>query len=159
MKITTKTQYGVRGVFDIAYHAGELPVQMKDIFLRQRVSPHYLELIFLQLKRAGILGAKRGPRGGYYLLKEPKDITIYDIFESTAGPIELVSCVRENPDGKSRDAPVCEMKDQGAEGPLWKEIGDQIAEVFRQTTIQDLCDRAEAMGIERQPDGRYMYYI
>jgi DNA-binding IscR family transcriptional regulator len=67
--------------------------------------------------------------------------------------------VSENPDGASRDAPVCEMKDQCVASPLWKEAGDQIAEIFRRTTIQDLCNRAEAMGIERQFDDRFMSYI
>ena len=38
-------------------------------------------------------------------------------------------------------------------------IGDGIADVFRQTTIQDLCEKAEGMGIERQLDVRFMYYI
>jgi Rrf2 family protein len=159
MKLTTKSRYGVRGVFDIAYHAGGLPAQMKDISERQRVSPHYLEQIFLKLKGAGILGSKRGPNGGYFLLREPKDVTVYDILESTEGPIELVFCVGENPDGESAGAPVCEMKDQCVANPLWKEAGDEIAEVFRRTTIQDLCNRAQAMGIERQLDDQFMYYI
>jgi Rrf2 family protein len=159
MKLTTKSRYGVRGVFDIAYHAGGLPAQMKDISERQRISARYLEQIFMQLKRAGILGAKRGPKGGYFLLKEPKDVTVYDILECTEGPIELVFCVGEDSDGESCGAPACEMKDQCVASPMWKEIGDEIADVFRQTTIQDLCKKAEQMGVERHLDVRFMYYI
>jgi Rrf2 family protein len=159
MKLTTTTRYGVRGIFDIAYHGGGVPAQMKHISGRQRVSPRYLEQIFMKLKRAGVVGAKRGPKGGYYLLKEPKDITIYDILECTEGPIELVFCVSENADGQSCGAPVCDMKDQCVASPMWKEMGDEIADVFRRTTIQDLCNRAHAMGIERQRDVRFMYYI
>ncbi|HSH70526.1 MAG TPA: Rrf2 family transcriptional regulator, partial [Deferrisomatales bacterium] len=75
MKLTTKSRYGVRAIFDIAYHAGGLPAQIKDISDRQRISPRYLEQIFQKLKKAGILGSKRGPKGGYFLLKEPKEIT------------------------------------------------------------------------------------
>jgi len=159
MKLTTKSRYGVRGVFDIAYHAGGLPAQMKDISERQRVSARYLEQIFMQLKRAGILGAKRGPKGGYFLLKEPKDVTVYDILECTEGPIELVFCVGEDSDGEFCGAPQCEMKDQCVASPMWKEVGDEIADVFRGTTIQDLCKKAEKMGIERRLDVRFMYYI
>jgi Rrf2 family protein len=159
MKLTTKSRYGVRAIFDIAYHAGGLPAQIKDISERQRVSPRYLEQIFMKLKRAGILGSKRGPKGGYHLLKEPKDITIYDILESTEGPIELVFCVGADPDGEPCGAPLCDMKDQCVASPMWKEIGDEIADVFRATTIEDLCKKAESMGIERQLDVRFMYYI
>jgi Rrf2 family protein len=158
MKLTTRTRYGVRGVFDIAYHAGDLPTQMKYISERQRISPPYLDQIFTKLKRAGILGAKRGPKGGYFLLKEPKDITVYDILECTDGPIELVYCVSDNADGQSCSAPVCDMKGQCAASPMWKELGDEIADVFRRITIQDLCNRAHAMGIERQLDVRVMNY-
>ncbi len=159
MKLTTKSRYGVRAIFDIAYHTGGLPAQIKDISDRQRISPRYLEQIFQKLKKAGILGSKRGPKGGYYLLKEPKDITIYDIITTTEGPIELVFCVGEDEAGGSCDATMCDMKDQCVASPLWKELGDRIAEIFRTTTIQNLCQKAEALGIERKLDSRFMYYI
>jgi len=98
MKLTTKSRYGVRAIFDIAYHAGGLPGQIQDISGRQRVSARYLEQIFMQIKRAGILGSKRGPKGGYFLLKDPKDITIYDILECTLD----VDC------GSCSSKPVCD---------------------------------------------------
>lgn len=159
MKLTTKSRYGVRAIFDIAYHAGGLPAQIKDISERQRISPRYLEQIFQRLKKVGILGSKRGPKGGYFLLKEPRDITVYDIVSCTEGPIELVFCVGEDDEGEECDATACDLKDQCVASPLWKEIGDRIADIFRTTTIQDLCLRAEKLGIERQLDARFMYYI
>lgn len=159
MKLTTKSRYGVRAIFDIAYHAGGLPAQIKDISERQRISPRYLEQIFQKLKKTGILGSKRGPKGGYFLLREPKEITLYDIVTCAEGPIELVFCVGEDDDGEECGAGTCDMKDQCVASPLWKEIGDRIAQIFRSTTIQDLCHRAETLGIERQLDARFMYYI
>ncbi len=159
MKLTTKSRYGVRAIFDIAYHTGGLPAQIKDISERQRISPRYLEQIFQRLKKAGILGSKRGPKGGYFLLKDPKDITIYEIITCTEGPIELVFCVGEDEEGGSCDATMCEMKSQCVASPLWKELGDKIAAIFQGTTIQDLCKKAEALGIDRQLDARFMYYI
>ncbi|MBI5018026.1 MAG: Rrf2 family transcriptional regulator [Deltaproteobacteria bacterium] len=158
MKLTTKSRYGVRAIFDIAYHAGGLPAQIKDISERQRISPRYLEQIFQKLKKVGILGSKRGPRGGYFLLKEPKDITLYEIITCAEGPIELVFCVADDDEGENCRMQ-CEMHDECPASPLWKEIGGEIAEIFRRTTIQDLCKRAEALGIERKLDARFMYYI
>jgi Rrf2 family protein len=157
MKLTTKSRYGVRAIFDIAYHAGGLPAQIKDISERQRISPRYLEQIFQKLKKAGILGSKRGPRGGYFLLREPKDISLYEIIVCTEGPIELVFCVADD-EGEDPEFQ-CEMKGQCVASPLWKEIGDKIGDIFRSTTILDLCRRAEALGIERKLDARFMYYI
>jgi Rrf2 family protein len=158
MKLTTKSRYGVRAIFDIAYHAGGLPAQIKDISERQQISPRYLEQIFQKLKKAKVLGSKRGPKGGYYLLQDAKDITLYDIITCTEGPIELVFCVTGYDDDGDVDF-ACERKEQCVASPLWREIGDRIAEIFRQTTIQDLCKRAEALGIERKLDARFMYYI
>lgn len=159
MKLTTKSRYGVRAIFDIAYHAGGLPAQIKDISERQRISPRYLEQIFQKLKKVGVLGSKRGPKGGYFLLKEPKDITVYDIITSTEGPIELVFCVGEDEAGDTCTGLQCNLKDDCVASPLWKDMGEKIAGIFRNTTIQDLCKKAEELGIERQLDARFMYYI
>jgi len=159
MKLTTKSRYGVRAIFDIAYHSGGLPAQIKDISERQQISPRYLEQIFQKLKKAKVLGSKRGPRGGYYLLRDAKEISLYDIITCTEGPIELVFCVSEEEEDGACAAEVCKMKPNCVASPLWKEIGDRIADIFRQTTIQDLCRRAEDLGIDRKLDARFMYYI
>ena len=159
MKLTTKSRYGVRAIFDIAYHAGNLPAQIKDISERQRISARYLEQIFKKLKKAGILGSKRGPRGGYFLLKEPKDITVYDIIACTEGPIELVFCVGEDDEGETCNPTQCDLKAACVASPMWKEMGDKIADIFRHTTILDLCGKAKALGIESQFDARRMYHI
>ncbi|TAL17510.1 RrF2 family transcriptional regulator [bacterium] len=158
MKLTTKSRYGVRAMFDIAYNAGGLPAQIKDISERQRISPRYLEQIFQKLKKVGILGSKRGPKGGYYLKKAPSEITLYEIITATEGPIELVFCVGTDEEGVSCGA-VCEMKGECVASELWKDIGDKIADIFKETTIQTLCDRAEQLGIERKLDARFMYFI
>jgi Rrf2 family protein len=161
MKLTTKSRYGVRAIFDIAYHAGGLPAQIKDISERQQISPRYLEQIFQKLKKVKLLGSKRGPRGGYYLLRDPKDISLYDIISCTEGPIELVFCVSDEEADEEGCMPAarCERKEECVASPLWKEIGDRVADLFKQTTVQDLCKRAEALGIERKLDARFMYYI
>lgn len=159
MRLTTKSRYGVRAVFDLAYHAAGEPVQIKEIAERQRIGLRYLEQIFQQLKEGGIIGSKRGPAGGYFLLKSPDEITVYDVVAATEGPIELVFCVGEGDGEAGCDAPACNLKDQCAASDLWQEVGERIAAVFRGTTIQDLCQQAEALGFERVRASRLMYYI
>lgn len=159
MKLTTKSRYGVRAIFDIAYNAGGLPAQIKEISERQQISPRYLEQIFQKLKKVKILGSKRGPRGGYYLLRDPKNITLYEIITATEGPIELVFCVTDDDDEGCATRVVCDRKESCVASALWQELGNQIAHIFQETTIQTLCDKAEEMGIERKLDSRFMYYI
>ena len=55
MRLSTKSRYGVRAIFDIAYHSEGLETQVKDISRRQEISPRYIEQIFQKLKRAGII--------------------------------------------------------------------------------------------------------
>ena len=73
MRLSTKTRYGVRAIFDIAYHgqdAPQLTAQARDIAVREHIPVRYLEQIFQDLKRAGLVDSKRGPRGGYYLKRK-----------------------------------------------------------------------------------------
>ncbi|MBE0618087.1 MAG: Rrf2 family transcriptional regulator [Proteobacteria bacterium] len=159
MRLTTKSRYGVRAVFDLAYHSAGEPVQIKEIAERQHIGLRYLEQIFQQLKDAGIIGSKRGPTGGYFLLKNAAQITVYDVIAATEGPIELVFCVAERGDGPGCDAPVCNLKSECAASDLWQEVGERIADVFRSTSIQDLCRQAEELGFDRARTSRLMFYI
>ncbi|MGZ3538463.1 MAG: RrF2 family transcriptional regulator, partial [Thermodesulfobacteriota bacterium] len=83
MRLSTQSRYGVRAIFDIAYHSAGLETQVKDISRRQGISQRYLEQIFQKLRRAGIVGSKRGPSGGYFLGKKPEDITLAEVIRVT----------------------------------------------------------------------------
>jgi Rrf2 family protein len=85
MRLSTKTRYGLRALFDIAYNSGNLPTQIQDISRRQAISPRYLEQIFQSLKKGGILKSKRGPHGGYFLARGIEEITVLDILTATEG--------------------------------------------------------------------------
>lgn len=158
MKLSTRSRYAVRAVFDIAYHSGGLETTAKTIGTRQRLSARYLDQLFQALKRAGIVGSKRGPRGGYSLLRNASEISVYDVLTALEGPPELVFCVGER-DGEACGAPDCGPQEQCGDAALWKGLGEGIAAIFRQTTIKDLCDRAGQLGLERGQDVRFMYYI
>ena len=92
MRLSTKSRYGLRALFDIAYNCGNMPAQIQDISRRQQISPRYLEQIFQNLKRAGILKSKRGPQGGYCLAKKPEEITVLEVLCATEQDVLLVDC-------------------------------------------------------------------
>src|SRR3954452_6653796 len=99
MKLSTKTRYGVRALFDIAFHNQGRPTQARDIARRQEVPLRYLEQIFQELRRAHLVEAKRGPRGGYSLARAPEAITLGDVVRAVQGPIELLAADDESGDG------------------------------------------------------------
>lgn len=154
MRLSTQSRYGVRAIFDIAYHSEGLETQVKDIFRRQGISQRYLEQIFQKLKRAGVVGSKRGPSGGYFLNKKPEDITIGEIIRITEGSITPVLCV--DPEDSSQP---CERSMECVTQMVWDEAGKRLKEYFDSVTIKDLCKLAKEMGLKKDLDKRFMYYI
>ena len=63
--IAQKTRYALRSLLFLAEEQGGAPVQLGRIAETQRVPPKYLELIMLDLKKAGLVKSARGPKGGY----------------------------------------------------------------------------------------------
>jgi len=154
MRLSTQSRYGVRATFDIAYHSEGLETQVKDISKRQGISQRYLEQIFQKLKRGGIIGSKRGPKGGYFLNRKPEEITVGEIVQITEGGIDPVLCV--NPENSSQP---CEKTGDCVTRIIWNEAGRRLREYFDSVTIKDLCQMAQEMGIKKDLDRRFMYYI
>ena len=89
VKLSNKGRYAVRAIFDIAFYNQGQPTQVKDIAERQGIPPRFLEQIFQDLKRADVVGSKRGPQGGYRLARAADDIRVGDVVRALEGPIIL----------------------------------------------------------------------
>jgi Rrf2 family protein len=89
VKLSNKGRYAVRALFDIAFYNEGRPTQVKDIAERQNIPPRFLEQIFQDLKRSGIVGSKRGPQGGYSLARRAGEIRLGDVVRALEGPIML----------------------------------------------------------------------
>ncbi len=151
MKLSNKGRYGVRAIFDIAFHSGGKATQIKDISRRQAIPPRFLEQIFQDLKRAGLVTSKRGPRGGYALAMDAEDIRVGDIVRALEGPIVLAGEAEDDGNGDETSRVVTES--------VFSELSESIEACFDAITIQDLCDRGDAHGVRRAPPRRYVYSI
>ena len=155
MRLTTKSRYGARAIFDIAYHSSGLPVQIKDISQRQQIPQRYLEQIFHKLKKAKIVKSVRGPGGGYFLAREPGKITVGDIIQAMREPIDPVFCV----DNDKKSSKKCSREAVCVTRHVWKEAGEKITEYFDSVTIGSLCERAQDMGIKKEMKHPFDYSI
>ena len=155
MRITTTSRYGVRALFDVAYHGGGQPTQIKDIARRQKISQRYLEQIFNKLLKAGLLKSRRGPRGGYLLAKDPSEISIGDIIKAAQGPIVPVRCLSD--DYPEMDD--CVIYDSCITRHVWRETQQLLVNYYNSVTIADLCSLARKQGVSRELDHQYMYFI
>lgn len=153
MKLSTQSRYGLRALFDIAYHSAGQSTQVKDIAARQDISPRYLEQIFQKLKKGGMVKSIRGPTGGYCLAIKAQEITIGDVIRAAEGPIRLVLC---KSDGGSK---TCQHANDCVTTDIWKEASTRLMDFFDSVTLADLCKEAQAKGVERALDKSLMYYI
>ena len=123
-----------------------MPVQLARIAETQRVPPKYLELIMLDLKRAGFVRSTRGPKGGYVLARDPADISFGEIVRATEGPIALVPCASVNfyqRCGDCHDEATCAIR------RAFALVRDQSAKLLDGISLKDAANWEE-----RQATGR-----
>lgn len=160
MRLSTKTRYGVRAIFDIAYHgqdSTQASAQARDIARREDIPLRYLEQIFQDLKRAGLVDSKRGPRGGYYLKRSPEEISLAEVVRALQGPIEEMFLVEEVEPTSTRLAQVPSSRQVTA--GLWKELAEHVLAWFSTVSVADLVKRGNQLGVPRAGAGQPMYYI
>lgn len=150
MKLSNKGRYGVRAIFDIAFHNEGRATQIKDIAERQAIPPRFLEQIFQDLKRAGLVASRRGPRGGYQLARPPSEIRLGDVVRALEGPIAV---------GSPKDEGQGDATSRAVTEAAFDEISRRIEACFDEVTIEQLCERGEALGFRRRPPSRYVYVI
>lgn len=111
--IAQKTRYALRSLLFLVEESGGVPVQLARIASSQNVPPKYLELIMLDLKKAGLVKSIRGPKGGYTLARPAEAISFGEIVRAMEGPIALVTCASVNhyaPCGDCHDEATCAIR-------------------------------------------------
>lgn len=134
MKISTKGRYALRMMLDMAQNQKNGPVALKDIAERQNVSKKYLEQIALILSQEGMLQGTRGHQGGYRMLAEPKDCTVYDILECVEGSMHPVACLDHTPND-------CERCNGCETLYVWQGLDVVIQDYLKSITLQDVLDK------------------
>jgi Rrf2 family protein len=92
MKISKKSQYGLRAIINLAQKDGTF-CSLKEISQEEKIPFNYLEKICSQMEKGGLLKSKKGAYGGYSLSKKPKDITIGELFKCLDEKMLLVDCI------------------------------------------------------------------
>ncbi len=135
MRVTTRGQYGVRAMVELARCYGQGPVSLARVAESQNLPQAYLEQLFRSLKEKGLVRSKRGPSGGYMLAREPKRISIGQIVRAVEGPIIPAPCASE--DLENCD---CEWVEECVVRPVWVKLRESIGSVLDSTTLADVRD-------------------
>ena len=142
MKISTKGRYRLIAIMDMAIFSKSDIVTLKSISERQNISERYLEQIFSVLKKGGIVKAKKGPQGGYYLDEESYKFTIYDILKILEGNLEVVNIEEKTNDMESF---LCDN--------LWENVNSIFYKYFNSIKLENLVKDY------KEKKNEIMYYI
>jgi len=143
MLISSKSEYGLRALMDIALNDKGVPVTRADISQRQQIPLPYLTQVLRLLVNGGILKSNRGPSGGYTLCKNPRQISILEIVILLQGPVSPAGCSGAGADGECQRLEGC-----GLVG-VWSELKSSSENVLGQTTLGDiLSGNRHTMGTE-----------
>jgi Rrf2 family protein len=148
MRITTRTRYAIRALYDLAFHRLGQAAGAKEIADRQKVPLRFLEQILQDLRKAGIVEARRGPRGGYALSRSPAEISLAEVLPAVRGPLEEMFGF-DAASGEGDDVPAA----------VWTDVRARLVDVLEHATLQDFVARAEASGVKRAALPSTMYFI
>ncbi|HKB43902.1 MAG TPA: Rrf2 family transcriptional regulator [Chitinophagaceae bacterium] len=91
--LSKKSQYAFRALTLLTEKYKEGPVLISEIAKKKKIPLKFLENILLELKKADILGSKKGKGGGYFLKKDPAKVKMATIIRLVNGPIAMLPCV------------------------------------------------------------------
>ena len=127
MKISKKTEYGLRAMVYLAKKSSkDNPCSIKEISKKEKISFDFLEKIISKLEKTGLVKAKKGVKGGYFLAKPAKKITPGDIVLILEENIVAVNCFGCPMSGK------CSSKD------VWDEVQESVDNSLNAITLADL---------------------
>ncbi len=126
MRISKRSQYGLRALFRLAESDGYSP--LRTIAKREEISFDYLEKILSQLERGGMVNSKRGVSGGYSLARSPAEIDLKSILEILETKFSLVECIDIE----------CDRKGSCPTASIWMFLDSALKDALKSITLEDL---------------------
>jgi len=130
MKISTKSQYGLRAMVYLAKNKNKI-CPLKEISNREGISFDYLEKIISKLEKFGLVKAKKGVQGGYFLAKKPSKIKIGEIIKTLEKEIFLVKCIKN----------FCPREKNCLAKNFWRKIQKVLISALNSITLSDLIKK------------------
>lgn len=140
--LSKKAKYAIKALVKLAKEFKKGPILIGDISEEERIPKKFLEAILLELKNAGILNSRKGKGGGYYLLKEPKDVQLISIIRLFDGPLALQPCVSQNYYEKCEeciDEEICGIRS------VIKELHTEVLRILGANTLAEIIEREEKL--------------
>ena len=129
MHLTTKGKYAVTAALDLALHESNDFISISDLALRQSIPGPYLEQLFRNLRKAGILISHRGPGGGYKLSRPSNEIKIGQIISAVEDRMDATQCSGEGN---------CSAGSKCLAHNLWTDLNHQVQSFLMDKSLEDV---------------------
>jgi Rrf2 family protein len=139
MRISAKADYAVRAAIGLALVDG--PAKAEHVAQRHGIPLKFLEKILFDLRHAGLVATRRGPEGGYWLARDPDEITVADVLRAVDGPLADVHGL----------APESVDYEEGFQvlQKVWVAVRTSLRSVLESVTIADLTAGALPPALDR----------
>ncbi len=96
VQVSAKADYAVRALAELAVMTQDTPghVSVEQLAIRQGLPVKFLEAIFTELRKDGLVLSRRGADGGYRLARDPSGISVADVMRAVDGPLAAVRGLR-----------------------------------------------------------------
>ncbi len=121
-------------MLDLTLKNDQGPVTLAEISENQGISLSYLEQLFANLRRGGLVHSVRGPGGGYRLKRSADDICVAEVIAAVNEDTDATRC------GGKGD---CQEGDTCLTHHLWMDLSDRIRDFLSDITLADLVARRE----------------
>lgn len=150
MRLSTKGRYSVTAMLDLAIHDKAGPVTLGDISQCQGISLSYLEQLFSNLRKSGLVKGVRGPGGGYRLARPASEISIAEIITAVDENVDVTRC---------RGQGDCQEGERCLTHELWSDLSDRLYNFLDGITLAQFVDRPGIPELSMQRDkiiGRFI---
>jgi Rrf2 family protein len=134
LRLTKKADYGLMALKYLAEHASDPSISARDIAEAYHIPPQLLAKVLQRLAKVGILRSHAGMSGGYSLLKQPREISAFEVIHAIDGPLFITSC------GPSHSG--CDLTDSCTIKEPLARVNDSISGLLRNISVADLAEPA-----------------
>ena len=133
MKLSTRTEYGIRVLVALAHADAERPTSLAGIAKADKLPHAYIEQLVGALRRAGLVTATRGHSGGYRLARPADQISLVDAVRALDGPILEMPCAGPN------DLESCDRPQDCSVHEVFERLHDSLSGMLAGTTLADVA--------------------
>lgn len=138
MRLSAKSEYALLAMIELASCTESGPLSAREVSERQGIPSKFLEQLFVALRKAGLVTAVRGARGGFVLARPASDVTVLEIVEALEGPLVTTVCDTDR-------AQTCGRSGACAAAAVWNRATTALKDVFTDVTLAELVSEQESL--------------